>query len=103
MLATFPDVPKTLAEFVAHRDWRELSGITPVVINDFIVLENGTVIQCNGWSWGKPPTVAELQQQAYKYRNCHVFRRTLGTILNPYRAEHYVNGVVPRTQDVEVE
>ena len=95
MKAKFPDVPKTLAEFVAHRDWEELKAAVPVVINDFIVLENGTVIQCDGW-WTRPPTVAELQQQDYKYRNCHAFRRTLGTILNPYRAEHYVNGFVPK-------
>lgn len=95
MRAKFPNVPTTLAEFVADRDWQELAKDTLVVVNDFIVLENGTTIQCDGWSWGVVPTVAKLQQQDYKYRNCHVFRRTLGTAMNPYRREHYVDGLLP--------
>lgn len=99
-LATFPDVPTTLAEFIAHRDWVELKPNELVVINDFIVLTNpylshaGTIIQCDGWSYTRP-TVGELQKQDYKYRACHVFRRTLGTIMNPYRCEHYVDGLLP--------
>lgn len=94
------DRPKTLEEFRAHRDWVELGPNEVPRQRDVCIIPNEWYrtrpAYLQNHSNGLWKTVAQRRAtHGVLTADISYFRHTLGTQANPFRPEHFVNGVEP--------
>jgi len=98
------DKPITLEEYQASRDWVELGPNEVPGRGDICIIPNDYYRQLPLYlqgHWGSYKTVAQRRAtHGCLTEDLHYFRCTLGTIANPHRPEHFVNGKVPTNASI---